>query len=465
MEILYIIIAVLLATSISVAVLLISRKHHAQLLAGKEAAEAAAAEADRRRAEVEAASAGELRQKNEQVNELTGKLARAETLIETLRDQGARDREELEKLQASFRIEFRNLANDILEEKSTQFKKSNKESLDTLLAPFRESISTFRERVESIYSDENQQRGALKSEIKNLMDLNRRITEETTNLTNALKGNSKVQGDWGEMILETILESSNLVSGVHYDTQQNLKDESGSNFRPDVILKLPEDKRIVIDSKVSLTAFVAYMEAADEVDRRRLLDEHVQSVRKHVAELGNKGYHELLDSPDFVIMFIPNEPAFLAALQCDSTIWSDAYRRKVIVSSPTNLFALLKIVHDLWRREEQRDNALRIATEGGKLHDKFVGFYESMESVGKGIRNASESYEKAMGQLKTGRGNLVGYAEKLRRLGVKAAKALPGSVAGDGYEEAFGEDERAPGGSLAEGNNDGGGEGKAGADE
>ena len=211
------------------------------------------------------------------------------------------------------------------------------------------------------------------------MELNRRITTETTNLTNALKGNSKVQGDWGEMILETILDNSNLIRGVHYDTQLNIKDEAGNNLRPDVVLYLPEGKRIVIDSKVSLTAFVGYVGAEDEATRRQYLASHVASVRQHVVELGRKEYQRLLDSPDFVIMFIPNEPAFLAALQNDSSIWADAYDKKVIISSPTNLFALLKLVDDLWKRNAQNKNTADIVTYGTKLYEQLVAFTASLE--------------------------------------------------------------------------------------
>ena len=384
----------------------------------------------RSRAESLAASETRLQ---EQVRTLIARHTEAQVRLDTLRAKAESDREELEKLQASFRAEFRNLANDILEEKSRQFKQTSRESMEALLKPFGDSITEFKSRVEAIYSDENQQRGALKNEIRNLLDLNRRITEETTNLTNALKGNSKVQGDWGEMILETILESSNLVNGIHYTTQQNFKDEEGNNLRPDVVLNLPDSKQIVIDSKVSLTAFVNYVHADDASERDKALKEHLRSVRAHVDELGCKSYQSLVNSPDFIIMFIPNEPAFLAALQGDPSIWGDAYRRKVIISSPTNLFALLKIVDDLWKRDNQSKNALAIAREGANLYDKFVGFAETLLDIGKNLDTASRNYEKAMGQLKTGKGNLIARSEKLREMGVKATKSLPSAL--NDYEE------------------------------
>lgn len=366
----------------------------------------------------------ELRAKTEVVAGLSADHARAQARIESLTEQAQRDKDELGKIQASFRLEFRNLANEILEEKSNQFKTANKEIMDSILKPFRDSIGDFRERVEKIYADENQQRGALKNEIRNLQELNKKITEETNNLTNALRGNSKVQGDWGEMILETILESSNLEKGIHYTTQESIRNADGEQQRPDVILRLPDNKRVIIDSKVSLTAYVNYCECDEADGRKRLMAEHARSVRKHVDELGSKRYQELVDSPDFVIMFVPNEPAFLAALQNDSAIWNDAYRKKVIISSPTNLFALLKIVDDLWKRDDQSRNAIEIAEEGAKLYDKFVGFIETLESIGKGINSASASYDKALKQLSEGPGNLVGRTEKLRKLGVKASKTL-----------------------------------------
>lgn len=345
--------------------------------------------------------------------------------LAALKAKATHDKEELERLQSSFRAEFKNLANDILDQKSRQFNETNQSALTQLLKPFKDNIADFKERVEKIYADENTQRGALKSEIKNLLELNRKITEETSNLTNALKGNSKVQGDWGEMILETILDSSNLINGIHYTTQENLKDDQGNNLRPDVILNLPDNKQVIIDSKVSLTAFVGYANSDDADQTSRYLKEHLRSVRSHVDELGSKRYQTLVNSPDFVIMFVPNEPAFMAALQGDNTIWGDAYNKKVIISSPTNLFALLKIVDDLWKRDNQSKNAIAIANEGANLYDKFMGFLDTMVDVGKSIDATSRNYEKAISQLKTGKGNLIGRSQKMADMGVKATKNLP----------------------------------------
>ena len=373
-----------------------------------------------------------------QAVQLTEAAVRQATLAEKLaaRDEAlARQKEELTALQERQRVEFKNLAAEILEEKSNQFKQTNRESLELLLKPFRDNIEGFRKKVEEVYEKEAQQRFSLKEEIRHLNEMNLRMSQEANNLTAALKGNSKVQGDWGEMILETILDSSNLIKGVHYQTQENIKDnETGANLRPDVILNLPEGKQIVVDSKVSLTAYVAYSETDAPEAQQRAVKEHVRSVRSHIAELAGKSYQTLLNgqnksvSPDFVIMFIPNEPAFLLAMQQDSALWSDAYNRKVIISSPTNLFALLKIVDDLWKRDGQSKNALAIATEGANLYDKFVGFSETLLDLGRSLGAATGKYEQAMNQLKTGRGNLIRRAERLRELQVKASKSLPAQL-------------------------------------
>ena len=373
-----------------------------------------------------------------QAVQLTKAAVRQATLAEKLaaRDEAlARQKEELTALQERQRVEFKNLAAEILEEKSNQFKQTNRESLELLLKPFRDNIEGFRKKVEEVYEKEAQQRFSLKEEIRHLNEMNLRMSQEANNLTAALKGNSKVQGDWGEMILETILDSSNLIKGVHYQTQENIKDnETGANLRPDVILNLPEGKQIVIDSKVSLTAYVTYSETDAPEAQQRAVKEHVRSVRSHIAELAGKSYQTLLNgqnksvSPDFVIMFIPNEPAFLLAMQQDSALWSDAYNRKVIISSPTNLFALLKIVDDLWKRDGQSKNALAIATEGANLYDKFVGFSETLLDLGRSLGAATGKYEQAMNQLKTGRGNLIRRAERLRELQVKASKSLPAQL-------------------------------------
>ena len=335
--------------------------------------------------------------------------------LAALRERAEAEKSERAEAAEAMRAQFRNLAGDILGEQSRQFRQTNKESLDILLKPFRDNIADFRERVERIYSHENEQRGELKNELRNLMELNRRITAETTNLTNALKGNSKVQGDWGEMLLSTILEGSALIRGIHYETQCNIKDAEGRNLRPDVVLHLPEKKHIVIDSKVSLTAFVECTAAESEAERTRLMAAHVASVRQHVKELGSKEYQRLLNSPDFVIMFVPNEPAFLEALKADRTIWSDAYDRKVVISSPTNLFALLRLVADLWKYADQDRNTKEIAQCGLKLYEQLVAFTSSLEGVGTALGKARDAYDDAYKRLCTGNDNIVRVGERLKR--------------------------------------------------
>ena len=316
------------------------------------ASQLAASAAHLAAAEQQTAEAREtLQRQEERLTALTEERMRTETElaalrassaaeIETLRRQNAEQtaayKAEREATEERFRAQFKNLATEILGEQSQHFRQTSRESIDLMLKPFRDNITDFRKRVEEIYTTQTSQRGELKAELKQLMELNRTISTEAQNLTSALKGNSKVQGDWGEMLLETILDSSALTRGIHYETQYNIKDEEGRNLRPDVVLHLPEKKDIVIDSKVSLTAFVAYTSAETEAERQRHLAAHVASVRQHVIELGRKEYQRRLNSPDFVIMFIPNEPAFLAALQNDTAIWSDAYDKKVIISSPTD---------------------------------------------------------------------------------------------------------------------------------
>ncbi len=384
---------------------------------------------------------GELREESATLRvRLEAANERGETLKEELskreeqtREQFKRMESEQSKREEQTREQFKNLATEIFAEQSQKFKTTNKESLDLLLKPFKDNITDFRTRVETIYSTENEQRGALRNELKNLMELNRRITAETTNLTNALKGNSKVQGDWGEMILETILENSNLIKGVHYQTQLNIKDKEGNNLRPDVVLFLPEGKQIIIDSKVSLTAFVNYVGAESNEERERYLASHLVSVRQHVTELGRKEYQKLLNSPDFVIMFVPNEPAFLAALQSDTSIWSDAYDKRVIVSSPTNLFALLKLVDDLWKRNAQSKNTADIVTYGTKLYDQLVNFTTALEGVGMALDTAKDRYSEAYKRLATGNDNIIRSGERLRKLGLpvkkqQSTKALEGNI-------------------------------------
>ncbi|MBR2014692.1 MAG: DNA recombination protein RmuC [Alistipes sp.] len=347
---------------------------------------------------------------------------KAETQLEAERQSVADKVRSQEDMEKALREQFRNLAGDVLQEQSRRFKENNTESMNMILKPLKDNIADFRLRMEGIFSHQTEQSGALKNELKRLMELNAQITTETTNLTNALKGNSKVQGDWGEVILQTILEKSNLIKGVHYDTQLNVKDEEGNNLRPDVVMYLPGDKQIIIDSKVSLTAYVNYVAAESDAAARAAMAAHVASVRQHVKELGSKQYQQYMQSPDFVIMFVPNEPAFLDALKEDNTIWSDAYEKKVIVSSPTNLFALLEIVADLWQRDEQTKNQEKIIKCGTTLYEQLVAFEDELLNVGASIVKAQENYDKALKRLRSGNNNIVRVGERLRDMGLPTAK-------------------------------------------
>ena len=365
-------------------------------------------------------------------------MARAEIRIWSERFESQTT--ERAKLEKQFTDHFQNLANNILEEKSKRFTDTNQKNIGELLKPLGDNIERFRQRIEQ----EATERKILENEIRRLHEMSNQVSREANNLASALRGNSKTQGDWGEMILETLLESSGLQKGIHFRVQEDFRTEDGSHVRPDVVLVLPDDKQMVIDSKVSLTAYANYVEAADEADdsiRKAALAAHVASVRKHIDELAAKSYQKLTEaSPDFVIMFVPNEPAFLVALQCDAKLWDDAYRKKVILSSPTNLFAILKIVDDLWRRDSQDRYALEIARQGGALYDKFVGFAESFLSVGDALGRTDKAYRTALGQLKEGNGNLVRRAESLRKLGVKASKKMPAALTPlDGEEELIAE--------------------------
>ena len=423
----YIIIALLaLGCAVLLTLLLSQRRRHDEAVSNLQNTISAANEAIAKSQAEHSSQLHSLQQAIEQERFICQKEQLARAKVEAELDaerrsatEKARSQEEFEK---TLREQFRNLATDVLSEQSRQFKEDNRESIDLILKPFKDNITDFRTRVETIFTEQTKESGSLKKELQILMSLNQQITTETTNLTNALRGNSKVQGDWGEMILETILDSSNLIQGIHYDTQYNIKDEEGKNLRPDVVLHLPNNKKIIIDSKVSLTAYVNYVSANDEAERKVAMAAHIVSVRQHVKELGTKSYQQLLQSPDFVIMFVPNEPAFLDALKEDNTIWSDAYDKKVIISSPTNLFALLKIVDDLWRREEQNKNHKKILDESVRLYEQLLAFTVDLEAVGTNIGKAKEAYDNAYKRLHTGNNNIVRVGERLRKLGLPTTK-------------------------------------------
>lgn len=411
-------------------------RENERLLSEKEQCREALQEARTRSAEQQAAADRTLaaaqteaaRQLAETRAEADKRLAEARAEIRIWSERFETQTAERGKLEKQFTDYFQNLANDILEDKTKRFTETNRQNIGDLLRPLGENLEKFRQRIEQ----EAAERKVLEAEIRRLHETSNQVSREANNLAAALRGNSKAQGDWGEMILETLLESSGLQKGIHFRVQEDFRTEEGAHVRPDVVLLLPGDKQMVIDSKVSLTAYAAYAGAdgADGSARKAALAAHVASVRKHIDELAGKSYQKLTSaSPDFVIMFVPNEPAFLVALQSDPKLWDDAYRRKVILSSPTNLFAILKIVDDLWRRDSQDRYALEIARQGGALYDKFVGFAENFLAVGDALGRTDKAYRAALGQLREGNGNLVRRAESLRKLGVKAAKKMPAALA------------------------------------
>lgn len=341
--------------------------------------------------------------------------------------------EELVNMRAELNKDFQVLANQILEEKTQRFTNSNRENMEAILKPLNERLVEFKNKVEETYDKESKQRFSLEERIRELVALNNQISEDANNLTKALKGSNKIQGNWGEMILESILEKSGLKRGAEYYTQETLRDEygnvlknnEGNRMQPDVVVEYPGGRKIIIDSKVSLSAYVKYVETDSDDERVKAEKEHLVSVRQHIDELSKKAYQDYIESLDFVMMFIPNEPAYILAMQLDSTLWDYAYRKRILLINPTNLIASLKVVADLWKREYQSRNALEIAKRGAALYDKFAGFVETLQDVGKNIERTQKSYDKAFSQLKDGNGNLIRQAEMLKELGVKAQKELP----------------------------------------
>lgn len=334
---------------------------------------------------------------------------------------------DLEQIQTKFTDQFKVLADQILEEKSTRFAKQNETNIRQILDPLGERLNEFKKKVEDTYNLEMKERVTLQEQIRSLTTLNQGMQEEARNLTKALKGDSKVQGNWGEIILERILEKSGLQKDREYRIQVSGSNDDGRRIQPDVIIDLPDDRHIVIDSKVSITAFEKFSSAESNEIRDQAIKEHLLSVRSHIRGLSEKNYQSMyeINSPDFVLMFIPIEPAFALTIQMDQQIYNDAMEKNIVLVSPTTLLATLSTIASIWKQEYRTRNALKIAEQGGKLYEKFVGFYEDLEGLGQRLGQAQKSYDQAMNKLKTGRGHLLGQAEKLKKLGVKATKSLP----------------------------------------
>lgn len=353
---------------------------------------------------------------------------------ERLSDQ----KNELEEMQLHLKTEFKNLANEILEEKSRRFTRQNSEQIDQLLKPLGERIVEFQKKVEERHQEDLIGRGALNQHLKMLQEMNHKMSEEAQNLTKALKGDTKQQGNWGEVILQRILERSGLRQGHEYHTQQSSTTDEGRRLQPDVVVDLPDEKKIIIDSKVSLNDYEAYASAEHPDDQESAVRRHVQSLRNHVRSLSGKSYEQIygFQSLDFVLMFIPVEPAFGLAMQNDPALYNEAFEKNIIIVSPTTLLATLSTIENVWKQEYQNQNAMEIARRGGLLYDKFAGFVENMEQIGKRLQQTGQAYDSAMKQLSEGSGNLIGQSDKLRELGVRSSKKLPQNlIAGADSEE------------------------------
>lgn len=369
-------------------------------------------------------------------SELKIKIAKTEADNQALSSKMMELKAEFDQIGQKFSNEFKILANEILEDKSKRFTQQNQENLKAILAPLDENLKDFKKVVADTYDKEAKERFSLGEKVKELADLNKIMSEETKNLTKALKGESKTQGDWGEMILETILEKSGLRKNEEYFLQSELKDDEGNalksesegkKMRPDALIKYPDNRTVIIDSKVSLNAFLRAIETDDPDIQKKELVSHVDAIKNHIISLSNKAYDDYDKSLDFVMMFIPSEPAYIAAIQEDANLWSYAYEKRILLMNPTNLITSLKLIVDLWKREYQNKNAIAIADRGAKLYDKFVSFVDQLENVGGYLGKAQDAYQKAHNQLKMGSGNLIKQAEELKSLGIKSKKALKAS--------------------------------------
>lgn len=375
----------------------------------------------------------EINQVKERLNYSNEKLAVCLAENGALTDKLRNQKNEMDEMSKKFNLEFENIANKIFETKSEKFTELNKNNLRAILDPLGKNIDEFKSRVAEVYDKESKERFSLGEKVKELALLNQTISEEAKNLTRALKGESKTQGRWGEMILEKILEMSGLRKDEEYTIEEQLADESGkplksdsldAKMRPDAIVKYPDNRNVIIDSKVSLNAFLRYIEASDPNAQQKELDAHISAVKTHIIALSNKGYDDYKKSLDFVMMFIPSEPAYIAAIKGDPDLWSFAYERRILIMSPTNLITSLKLIVDLWKREYQNRNAIAIAERGAKLYDKFVGFVDNLKDMGTYLEKAVEKYDESFKQLTTGKDNLVLQTEKLKKLGLKTKKEI-----------------------------------------
>lgn len=363
-------------------------------------------------------------------------VSRKEAEFENLLEKNREQKEEVNQLQEKFTKEFENLANKILDEKSSKFTEQNKENIKNILNPLQEKIQLFEKKVEATHKESIDYHAALRQQIFGLKQLNEQMSKETLNLTKALKGDSKMQGNWGELVLERVLEKSGLEKDREYVVQQSFRLEDGSRVLPDVIINLPDGKKMIIDAKVSLTAYERYVNTEDE-EQQLQLKAHINSIKKHVDQLSAKKYEDIyeMESPDFVLMFIPIEPAFAIAINADNTLYNKAFEQNIVIVTPSTLLATLRTIDTMWNNEKQQRNAIEIARQAGALYDKFEGFITDLTNVGKKMDAAKAEYKGAMNKLFEGRGNIVTSIEKLKKMGAKAKKALPDPILKRALEE------------------------------
>ena len=337
---------------------------------------------------------------------------------------------ELEKLNEKFTKEFENLANKILDEKSSKFTEQNKENIKNILNPLQEKIKGFEDKVEKTHKESIDYHAALRQQILGLKELNQQMSKETLNLTKALKGDNKMQGNWGELVLERVLEKSGLEKNREYFVQQSFTNDDGKRVLPDVVIHLPDNKKMIVDSKVSLVAYEQYINAEDDDLKERFIKEHINSLKRHVEQLSDKKYEDLykIESPDFVLLFIPIEPAFAVALNADTNLYNKAFEKNIVIVTPSTLLATLRTIDTMWNNEKQQRNALEIARQAGALYDKFQGLLTDLITIGKRIDDSKKEYSSAMNKLVDGRGNIITSIEKLKKMGAKAKKALPEKI-------------------------------------
>ena len=362
---------------------------------------------------------------------------RQESEIDNLQQKLAENKGEVEKLNEKFSKEFENLANKILDEKSSKFTEQNKENIKNILSPLQEKIKGFEDKVEKTHKESIDYHAALRQQILGLKELNMQMSKETLNLTKALKGDNKMQGNWGELVLERVLEKSGLEKDREYFVQQSFTNDEGKRVLPDVVIHLPDNKKMIVDAKVSLVAYEQYINEEDEVLRERYLKEHVASLKRHVEQLSAKKYEDIyrIESPDFVLLFIPIEPAFAVALNSDTYLYNKAFEKNIVIVTPSTLLATLRTIDTMWNNEKQQKNALEIARQAGALYDKFQGLLGDLIGIGKRIDDSKKEYSNAMNKLVEGRGNIITSVEKLKKMGAKAKKSLPENIVERAKEE------------------------------